>query len=76
MRLKLLEKVQFIIYDLIGNNIRDNITSKSIIPMQTENTVEYLSEILKRRYISPEKRQQIIGIFNSKNKKMYNKYEI
>ena len=43
--------------DLIGNNIADKITKASKNNSKTDKNE---LEILKERYISPEKRQQII----------------
>ena len=49
--------------DLIGNKIADKITRKSLKELHSKNNLEEAKneiEIRKERYISPEKRQQII----------------
>ena len=54
MYLKLLQKEQ----PKIGNKIANKITKKS--PQNTSETVESETKIRKEKYMSPEKRKQII----------------
>ena len=65
MRLKLLQKEQFKKqFDLIGNKIADRIRKVSKKSQQNNSekvTNEHDKEMPKERYISPEKRQEIIN---------------
>ena len=66
MQQKLLQKEQFKKKaegngDLIGHNIANKITSASkIFPEELDSQMEGKTEIPKKRYISPQKRQETI----------------
>ena len=52
--------------DLIGNKIADTITSVSKIPYNNNNNEDVELTTHKKRYISPEQRQQIINEFSQR----------
>ena len=52
--------------DLIGNKIADTITSVSKIPYNNNNNEDVELTTHKKRYISPEERQQIINEFSER----------
>ena len=63
MHLKLIQKINSKVGDLIGNKIADKITKVSKNSQQNNKdivTTENDKEIPLKRYISPEKRQKII----------------
>ena len=63
MHLKLVQKINSKVGDLIGNKIADKITKVSKNSQQNNKdivTTENDKEIPLKRYISPEKRQKII----------------
>ena len=63
MHLKLVQKINSKVDDLIGNKIADKITKVSKNSQQNNKdivTTENDKEIPLKRYISPEKRQKII----------------